>query len=98
MNADEEWTPERIRSLREELQMSQTAFGLEIWDTTPGTAQKNISRLENGHRPASTAVQRTLQRLEKVAKGERPFEDVLRGLPFDTMTGHDIEGVENEKE
>jgi len=76
---DDSWTPERIRTLREKLGMTQTQFGLELWDTNPATAQKNVSEIENDRMAPSGAVKRTLQRLEEVAEGEHPFE-YLRAL------------------
>ena len=84
--SDETWTPERIRELRKELKMSQAAFGQEIWDASPATAQKNTSRLENGHVEPSAAVRRTLQRLERLAEDDdHPMGEFRRVLGYDIL-------------
>lgn len=59
-----EWTPERIRSLREEYDETQTTFGLRIFATTPGTAQRKMSQLESGDIRVSAAIVKHLQRLD----------------------------------
>ncbi|MFB6271893.1 MAG: helix-turn-helix domain-containing protein [Salinibacter sp.] len=82
--AHDPWTPDRIRNLRKKLKMSQAAFGQEIWDASPATAQKNVSRLENGHVEPSAAVRRTLQRLERLAESDRPDTE------WTTLLGYDI--------
>jgi len=81
----DEWTPQRIRELRDDLQMSQAVFGQEIWDADSPTAQKNVSRLENGHVDPSAAVRRTLERLEEALEEQKPL--------FRTIRGFEIEGV-----
>jgi predicted transcriptional regulator len=87
--SDKRWTPDRIRTLRKRLQMSQSVFGQEIWDAGPATAQKNTSRLENGHVEPSASVRRTLQRLEEALQEQKPL--------FRTITGFEIEGVVEEQ-
>jgi DNA-binding transcriptional regulator YiaG len=61
------WTPERIESLRKGRDQSQTDFGLDLMDTTPGYAQRRVSDLERGEREPTAAERRTLDRM---AKGE----------------------------
>ena len=58
------WTPDRIRSLRNERDQSQTEFGLDLLDATEGHAQSRVSRLEQGVKEPTAAEQRTLERME----------------------------------
>lgn len=60
-----DWTADDVQALRTERGQSQTAFGLELYDTTDGTAQSRVSEIERGDRQPSSAVRRTLQRMEE---------------------------------
>lgn len=60
-----DWTADDVQALRVERGQSQTAFGLELYDTTEGTAQSRVSEIERGDRDPSSAVRRTLQRMEE---------------------------------
>ena len=76
---DDDWTPDRIRELRHRLELRQVEFGLLIWSTSEGTAQKEVSRIENGRRGVRAAEKRTLERLEEVAEvraGERDIDEL----------------------
>jgi DNA-binding transcriptional regulator YiaG len=54
-----------IRQIREKRDQDQTEFGLEIYDTTPGTAQKLVSDLENENiRPGKAAI-KTIRRMQR---------------------------------
>jgi len=64
-NQSNEWTADNVQALRTERGQSQTAFGLELYDTTEGTAQSRVSEIERGDREPSSAVRRTLQRMEE---------------------------------
>lgn len=64
-NQSNEWTADDVQALRVERGQSQTAFGLELYDTTEGTAQSRVSEIERGDRDPSSAVRRTLQRMEE---------------------------------
>jgi transcriptional regulator with XRE-family HTH domain len=59
------WTGRQVKNLRIQRGQSQTAFGLELYDTTDGTAQSRVSEIERGDRQPSSAVRRTLQRMEE---------------------------------
>jgi len=59
------WTPDRIRTLREDRGDSQAAFGLELLDSSEGYAQKRVSQLERGQKEPTAAERRTLQRMEE---------------------------------
>lgn len=67
----QEWTPARVRELRNRYQESQTDFGLRIFDARNEqerrTVQGHISKLENGHVSPNMAVRKTLIRLEREA-------------------------------
>jgi DNA-binding transcriptional regulator YiaG len=90
----EEWTPERIRDLRDRLGMSQAAFGQELFDDDPHPAQTRVSRIERGKVKPSSAARRTLRRLERVVEhGQLPFKGVLKSLPFQQVMGSEIEGT-----
>ncbi|MCS4087283.1 transcriptional regulator with XRE-family HTH domain [Salinibacter ruber] len=88
----DEWTPERIKLLRKSLGMSQADFGQEIWDASPATAQKNVSRLETGEVSTSAAVRRALQRMDKALRESTlpPFE--LR-LKMEEREDAEVEGA-----
>jgi len=60
-----EFSPERIRQLRERRGASQTAFGLGLLDCSKGYAQKRVSQLENGRAEPTAAERRTLQRMDE---------------------------------
>jgi DNA-binding transcriptional regulator YiaG len=57
------WTPDRIKCLREGRDQSQTDFGLDLMDTSPGYAQRRVSDLERGERKPTAAERRTLDRM-----------------------------------
>jgi len=59
-----DWPPDRIRSLRERREQTQTAFGLDIYATNEGSAQRRVSDLERGVRTPKTAEVRTLERMK----------------------------------
>ena len=63
--SDTDWTPDRINDLRNERGQTQTEFGLDLYATTEGTAQKLVSDLERGEIQPGGAVVRTLQRMER---------------------------------
>jgi len=54
---------EQIREIRRERGQNQTEFGLELYETTPGTAQKLVSDLESENIRPGKACLRTLQRM-----------------------------------
>jgi transcriptional regulator with XRE-family HTH domain len=90
----DEWTPDRIRTLRKRLKMSQATFGQELFDDPPGPAQTRVSRIERGKVKPSSAARRTLRRLERVVEhGQLPFKGVLKSLPFQQVMGSEIRGV-----
>lgn len=60
-----EINPDKIKEIRKKRGQTQTEFGLEIYDTTPGTAQKLVSQLENGIIEPGKAASRTLKRLRQ---------------------------------
>jgi len=59
-----DWSGDHIRELRHERGQSQTQFGLDLYATTEGTAQKLVSDLERDEIDPGKAVVRTLQRME----------------------------------
>jgi len=63
--SDSDWTPSRIIALRNARSQSQTEFGMELLDATPGYAQKRVSQLENRERTPTAAERRTLNRMQK---------------------------------
>ena len=69
--ADHDWTPERIKNLREDLGWTQTKFGQYVYDHDSSTAQNQISRLESGDRKPGAAARKTLQRLEEQAENQK---------------------------
>ena len=69
--ADHDWTPERIRNLREHLGWTQTEFGQYVYDYSAANAQTYVSRLESGDRKPGAAARKTLQRLEEQAENQK---------------------------
>lgn len=59
-----DWTAQEIADLRTQRGQSQREFGLELYDTTEGTAQKLVSDLERGVIRPGKAVMRTLTRMK----------------------------------
>jgi len=53
-----------IRQIREERGQNQTEFGLDIYQTTPGTAQKLVSQLEDEIIQPGKAALKTLIRMQ----------------------------------
>ena len=63
-----EWKPGQIQSLRKSLDLNQTDFGLRIFDSSPASAQRKVSQLENGDYKPGAAVRKHLERLKQEAE------------------------------
>jgi len=53
-----------IRQIREDRGQTQTEFGLDIYQTTPGTAQKLVSKMEDESIQPGKAALKTLIRMQ----------------------------------
>lgn len=91
---EEEWTGNRVRKLRKRLRLTQTEFGMLIWDVGEGTAQTNVSRIERDEVKPSAAVRKTLARLESAVKHveDGPVASVMARVLFPEL----ISKLENE--
>lgn len=61
-----EWTPGKIRRLRERRGQTQVEFAKDLYDLEDEhTLQVYVSRMETGSREPTSAVRKTLERMEK---------------------------------
>jgi DNA-binding transcriptional regulator YiaG len=61
----DDWTPDRIESLRKERGQSRAEFGLDIYDATESGAYSMVHRMEHGERSPGSAARKTLERMER---------------------------------
>lgn len=63
-----EWTPERIKALRYQMELNQEEFGLRLGFTRRAT----VSELEGGKRPVSPRTQAGLDLLARLERFKPP--------------------------
>jgi transcriptional regulator with XRE-family HTH domain len=90
------WTPDQIKDLRQRRRETQAEFGLQIYDTSKGTAQRLVSDLERGKMKPGSAARKSLWRLSKIETFAKETDLVY--LPEIDLSEVDIpEGISEEE-